>query len=137
MISFSMTIYSFVFMALCAILLAMIVGVIWYYKTDKPYDISDAFAIIYGIVAGILIVAVFFMLLIGIIGYDSVKFEAADYDIESMVADLRSDGIEVIDKTDDNNYLIDRYIPFTGKTKYYWHHSEKAEKYLINRRSNE
>ena len=137
MISFTITIYGFIFMALCAVLLAMIVGCIWYYKTDK-FDISDAFAIAYGIIMTFIGVVIIIMLLVGTVGFDGVKFEAADYDIEAMIADLRSDGIEVIEKTDDNNYLIDQYIPFTGKTKYYWHHSEKTEKYLINkRRSNE
>ena len=136
MISFSMTIYSFVFMALCAIVLAMFVGLIWYLK-NEALCVSDAFAIAYGSIMAFIGVAIIIMLLVGAVGFDSVKFEAADYDIEAMVADLRADGIEVIDKTDDNNYLIDRYIPFTGKTKYYWHHSEKAEKYLINKRSAE
>jgi len=137
MINFTITVYAFVFMAICALFLAMIIGYVWYGKEDNCFYIGDTAETVYCITMIVLGIVASFMLLIGIIGYDTVKYEATDYDIEAMVNDLRSDGIEVIEKDGDGNYLRDRHIPFTGETKYYWHHSEKAEKYLINKRSEE
>ena len=136
MISFSITVYTFVFMAICALLLAMIIGYIWYWKQDNFY-INDFDEITYGIIMAVLVFVAGFMLLIGIIGFDTARYEATDYDIEAMVDDLRSDGIEVIEKDHNKNCLCNRYIPFIGKTKYYWYHNEIAERHLINKRNEE
>jgi len=134
MISFSITVYAFVFIAICALFLAMIIGWEWYWKQNN-FCVSESVEITYGVTMLVLVVIAGFMLLIGITGYDTVKYEATDYDIEAMVNDLRSDGIEVIEIENDGNYLRDRHLPFTGKTKYYWYHNETAEKYLINKKS--
>jgi len=134
MINFAITVYAFVFMAICALFLAMIIGWKWYWKQNN-FCVSESAESTYLITMIILVVIAGFMLFFGIRGFDIAKYEATDYDIEAMVNDLRSEGVEVIEEEYNKNYLRDTYFTFTGKTKYYWYHNGKAEKYLINKKS--
>lgn len=133
MINFSMSVYSFIFIVLLAISSAMIVGCIWYSKPSNKFYISEDLEVLYFVIMIILTSIVFFMLVIGAFGIDKVRYESTDYDIESMINDLRSDGYEVVEINDNGNYIIDQYRPFKGKEVYYWHHDEKAQKYLLNK----
>lgn len=140
MITITITKFSVVYIIITIIFVAMVVGAIVGDKTDLDISLPEELVVAYGVVMCLLGCAVLILLLVGTVGFNDERYFATEYDIETMVDDLRSEGIEVIEKTDNSNseYLQSRYKPFSGKTKYYWHHADsKLNKYKINQKGEE